>query len=235
MVAEGNGSASSDVAVDFRNARSRFCVPLLFRTSHCCALTARSVHRVGDLRSFVDTLAAGSSLAAYRFSCLGNPYRSTFLALSADPGGELARRPGWHSALPGRLSAPLPGQACLSRRLRNCSDGCRRPRLRSQSCALRAADVDRSQSLIPDASLLSCPAKRNQLPLSVRCRCLLSKDVEIPVIRLNFVEDALGVVPLIEHGLDLVLPFSKPEANGSLIGLSARITFHGQFHRFHCG
>jgi len=95
--------------------------------------------------------------------------------------------------------------------------------------------VDRSQSLIPDAPLLSCLAKRNQLPLSVRCRCLLSKDVDIPVIRLDLVEDALWVVPLIEHSLDLVLPFSKPEANGSLIGFSACIALYVDLHHFNCG
>ncbi len=75
---------------------------------------------------------------------------------------ELARSQGRCRTLPGRVSASLSGQACLSRHLRKRSDGWRRPRLRSQSCALRAADVGRSQSLVPNTSLLSCLAKRNQ-------------------------------------------------------------------------
>jgi hypothetical protein len=30
----------------------------------------------------------------------------------------------------------------------------------------------------------------------------------------------------------VILPFSKPEANGSLIGLTSRVTFYSQLHRF---
>lgn len=75
-------------------------------------------------------------------------------------------------------------------------------------------------------TLLSCLAKRDQVPGAIRCRCLLSKDVEIAVVGSNLMKDALWLIPLIEHGFDLILPSAEPEANGSFIGLSARVTFH---------
>jgi hypothetical protein len=33
-------------------------------------------------------------------------------------------------------------------------------------------------------------------------------------------EDALGVMPLIKHGFDLILPSSQPKPDGAFIGLS---------------
>jgi len=87
--------------------------------------------------------------------------------------------------------------------------------------------VDRPAPLISHASpLFSPPAKRDQIPRPIRHRRLLSKNIEIPVIGSNVVEDVLRAVPLIEHGFDLILPSSKPEPNGPFIGLSARVTFH---------
>ena len=40
---------------------------------------------------------------------------------------------------------------------------------------------------------------------------MLPKNIEIAVIGANLVEDALRVLPLIEHGVDLVLPSSQQE------------------------
>src|SRR5450759_498765 len=51
---------------------------------------------------------------------------------------------------------------------------------------------------------LSCLADRGQIPRPVWRRCLLSKDVEIAAVGPNLVGDALWVVPLIEHRLDLI-------------------------------
>jgi hypothetical protein len=48
----------------------------------------------------------------------------------------------------------------------------------------------------------------------------------MPVIRADLVEDALWVVPLIEHRFNLILPFTKPKSNRSFISLSSRVTFH---------
>jgi len=62
-------------------------------------------------------------------------------------------------------------------------------------------------------------------PLSIGRQYLLSEDIEIPVIRADLVEDALWVVPLIEHRFNLILPFTKPKSNRSFIGLSSRATF----------
>ncbi len=54
----------------------------------------------------------------------------------------------------------------------------------------------------------------------------MSKDVDIAVVGANLVGDALWVVPLLEHTLDLVLPSTKPEPKRVFISLSARVTFH---------
>ena len=62
-------------------------------------------------------------------------------------------------------------------------------------------------------------------PTPIRRR-MLSKNVENAVVSANLVEDSLWVVPLIERGLDLVLPSSQPEPHGSFIGLVAGVTFH---------
>lgn len=56
-----------------------------------------------------------------------------------------------------------------------------------QPYGVRAADVAGSRSLI--RRFLSCFAKRNRLPGSAERRGVLSKDVEIPVICPNLVED----------------------------------------------
>jgi len=54
--------------------------------------------------------------------------------------------------------------------------------------------------------LSSCLPKRNQIPRPIRHRCLLPKNIDIAIIGANLIEDALRVVPLIEHGFDLILP-----------------------------
>jgi hypothetical protein len=61
---------------------------------------------------------------------------------------------------------------------------------------------------------------------------LLSNNIEIPGVGSNLVKDAIWVVPLIEHGLDLILLSFEPEPNRAFIGLSARVTFHAQLHHF---
>ena len=58
----------------------------------------------------------------------------------------------------------------------------------------------------------------------------MAKNVEIPVIRFNFVGNAVWFVPLVYDGLYLILPSLDPESNGALISFSARITFHSQVH-----
>jgi hypothetical protein len=46
-------------------------------------------------------------------------------------------------------------------------------------------------------AFLSCLAKRNQIPHPNRRRCLLSKNVEVPVICPNLIKNVLWFVPLI--------------------------------------
>ena len=64
-------------------------------------------------------------------------------------------------------------------------------------------------------------------------RCLLSKDIEISVIRSNFEEDSILAVPLIEHGGDVILLFVEPESHRAFIGLVACIALHAQLHHSH--
>src|SRR5690348_3509434 len=101
---------------------------------------------MGDLRRFSDTLSPPPWQAAYRFTCLGDPHRAAPLELPSDSAGELVRRKSRSRAISWRLSAPLPRQVSLSQHLGNGSKGCRLTRLRPQSCVLRTADVDCSQS-----------------------------------------------------------------------------------------
>jgi hypothetical protein len=58
----------------------------------------------------------------------------------------------------------------------------------------------------------------------------LSKDVEVSVIRVDLVEDALGFVPLIEHGLDPILFLAQPKSRRAFVGLSRRVALHDQLH-----
>src|SRR6266853_5501486 len=114
------------VAVNSRNACSRSCFEFLFCTRDFRPLPACAVHFVGSLRCLVDALSPDSSLAAYRLSCLGDPYGTASLAVSFDVAGELARRQGRTQTVPGQVPAPLPGYARLSRYSFNHANDCRR-------------------------------------------------------------------------------------------------------------
>src|SRR5713101_781710 len=70
-------------------------------------------------------------------------------------------------------------------------------------------------------------------PTPIGCRCLLSKNVEVPVIGANLVKDALRVVPLVQHRFDEIMSSFELEPNRSFVSFSARITLHTQLHQFH--
>src|SRR5229473_112535 len=74
--------------------------------------------------------------------------------------------------------------------------------------------------------------ERDQIPRAIGCRCLLSKDVEIPVVGANLIEDALWAVPLVQHCFNEILSSFEPEPNRSLVSLSTRIALHIQLHQF---
>jgi len=99
-----SGASLTFIAVTSRDACMRSCVEYLFRTRDFCSLPACAVHFMGRFRGLADTLAPDSSLAACRFSCVGNPYGTASLAVSSDPAGELARRQRRSRARPGRVS-----------------------------------------------------------------------------------------------------------------------------------
>ena len=103
--------------------------------------------------------------------------------------------------------------------------------LDSDSSSLPLVRFPRTSSVL--RYLPSLP-EGDQVPRAIGCRCLLSKDVEIPVVGANLVEDALWVVPLVEYCFNrILLPFHV-EPNRSFVSFSARITFHIYVHRFHC-
>jgi hypothetical protein len=104
----------------------------LFGSCDCCALSARTIYRLGGLRGRGHAIAPHPSLVAHRFPDLGNPHGVAALALSVNGPRELAGTKGGCRAVPGRLPAPLYGQAGLSRHFRNGVDGGWRARLRLQ-------------------------------------------------------------------------------------------------------
>ena len=139
-----SGKRSAFAAVNSRYACSLGlgCFWFLFCTRHCRSLFACAVHFVGGFRCPSNALAPGSSLAAHRFASLGNPYRSSSVAVSIDAVGKLARRPRWCRAIPGRISAPLSGQACVSRYFRERSHHRGGRRMHCESGFLRSTRMD---------------------------------------------------------------------------------------------
>src|SRR5579864_1392126 len=104
----------------------------LFGSCDCRAPSARTIYRLGGFRGRGYPITSHPSLAAYRFSDLGNSDGANALALSLNAPRELAGTEGGSRALPGRLSAPLSGQTGLSRYFRNCVDSGGSARLRLQ-------------------------------------------------------------------------------------------------------
>jgi len=128
---------------------------------------------VGCLRRFTDTLSPGSSLVVYRFSDLGNSHGTASLAMSPDAAGELVRSQGWSRTIPRWVPAPLPRQTGLPGYFGNLVNSRWAEHLRSEPCALRTADADRTAPLVPTprATILSCETKPNptlhRAPMSV--------------------------------------------------------------------
>jgi hypothetical protein len=86
------------------------------------------------------------SVASCHFPDLGNPNGANAVALPFNAPRELAGTKGGRRAVPGRLPAPLYGQAGLSRYFRNGVDSGGRVRLRLQPSALWQASVESSPS-----------------------------------------------------------------------------------------
>lgn len=64
--------------------------------------------------------------------------------------------------------------------------------------------------------------KRNQVPLSIRLRCV-RENVVIPMVGTNLEEDAFRAVPLVDNRLDNIGLCVKPEPVWPFIRLSARL------------
>src|ERR1700741_2215412 len=83
----------------------------LFGSCDCSSLPARFIYCVGSLRCRVHAIASHPSLAAYRFSDLGNSHRTNAVALPFNAPRELAGTKGGRRGVSGRLPASLYGQA----------------------------------------------------------------------------------------------------------------------------
>ena len=127
----------ASLAIDFRSEHSPNRFEPLFRTGSLRPHPACAIHPVGDLRGIPHALTAAPSLAAHRFSRLGNSDRIPSLAVPVDFAGELARRQGWRAALSGRFSAALSGQAGLPGHFGYGSDRGGSNRLRDEPGVLR--------------------------------------------------------------------------------------------------
>jgi hypothetical protein len=145
----------------------------LFGSSDCGALSARTICRLGGLRGRGHAIASHPSLVAYRFPHLGNSHGVAALALSVNAPGELAGTKGGRRAVPGRLPAPLYGQAGLSRYFRNCID-------RGRSACLRLQPGDLYQ-----ASLESPPSQPTADPSPVARIVVVEVAFEEPFLPWN--------------------------------------------------
>ena len=136
------GGLLTALAVNSNHARG----PSLLRAGDRCALPARTIYPVGDLRGLAHAIASRSSLVAYRFPDLGNSHGADTLALSINAARELAGAKGGRRALPGRIPAPLFGQAGLSGYFRNRADSGWSASLRLQPGGLCQASLERPLS-----------------------------------------------------------------------------------------
>lgn len=156
----------------------------LFLTRDLRALPACAVHSVGGFRRFPDTLAPDSPVAAYRLSCLGNPYRSSPLALSSDVAGRLARTSRRNRTVPRWIPAPLFGQACVSQHFRQPSHHSGGSRLRLKPGFSCSTNMDRS-----DSSSLTAPGRsqaRGRRPACRQCssgnsRVAAERSASVPI------------------------------------------------------
>jgi len=120
------------------------CFWFLCCTRDCRSLLAYAVHFLGGFRCPSDARSPGSSLAAHRIACLGNPHRSSSVAMSINAVGKLARRPRRNRAVPGRIPAALSGQACVPQHFRQHAHLRRGNCLRRKSGVLRSTSVDQA-------------------------------------------------------------------------------------------
>ena len=58
----------------------------------------------------------------------------------------------------------------------------------------------------------------------------MSKNIEVPVIRADLVEDSLRVIPLVEHRFNSILVPFKPKSDRAFIGPSPGVAFDSQLH-----
>ena len=71
----------------------------------------------------------------------------------------------------------------------------------------------------------------DQFPRAIRHGCPVTKDVEVAIVGPDSIGNAFRLVPLIEHLFDDVLPPVHGKARRPLVGFSAGIALHIQFHR----
>jgi len=72
--------------------------------------------------------------------------------------------------------------------------------------------------------------ERHQMPRPIGRRRILSQDIEIAVIRANFVKGIMWSVPLVQDLLDQVFMLRESKTNGPFIRFSAGVAIHLQLY-----
>ena len=71
------------------------------------------------------------------------------------------------------------------------------------------------------------------MPWPIRRRRFPTQDIEIAIVRANFVKHILGAVPLIKHLLDHVLAILKSKSNRPFVRRPPGVAVHFQLHLLH--
>ena len=71
------------------------------------------------------------------------------------------------------------------------------------------------------------------MPRAIRRRRFPTQDIEIAIIRANFVKRILGAIPLIKYLLDHVLAILKPKSNRPFVRRPPGVAVHFQLHLLH--
>lgn len=86
---------------------------------------------------------------------------------------------------------------------------------------------------LQDSTLSRQLPERHQMPGPIRSRRFPPQDIEIAIVRANFVKRILGAIPLIKHLLDHVLAILKPKSNWPFVRRPPRVAIHFQLHLLH--
>src|SRR5689334_18887919 len=82
----------------------------------------------------------------------------------------------------------------------------------------------------PEGHLPRGLAEGDQVPLAIGHRGLAPQDVQVPVVRTDFIPGILRTVPLIDDFLDSILVRIDPESHRTLFRSVGRVALHVNAH-----